>query len=254
MSLKHGGFLLLALASTPAWAQAPAVEPKWTGSGELGLTSASGNTRSQNLNAAVSVGLDDGRWHYAGSAFWLRNRGDVLVDTNLDGVAESEMRDSANRYGAALSAAYDLTARSYLVGAARYDHDNFASYLWRGVAAAGYGYRWFDDARGRLVTEIGPGFRRSHDASTRRVENEFIGRGYADFSWRLTDNTKLTDTFLVESGRLNTFVQNDLGLQVAMSDRLALKLGYQVRYNSDVDAGYKKTDTVTMLNLVYAVE
>ncbi len=164
------------------------------------------------------------------------------------------MEDTANRYGLAFSSAYDLSKRSYLIGSVRYDHDNFASFLWRGVAAASYGYRWFDDSRFHLVTEIGPGFRRSHDASTGAVENEAIARGLADFSWQINDSTRLLDTFLVESGRLNTFVQNDLGLQVAMSERLALKVGYQVRYNTDVDPGFKKTDTVTMLNLVYSVK
>jgi len=246
-----GAVLALAI---PALAQAagPAAERQWSGSGEFGLTSASGNTRSQNLNAQLAVGMDEGKWHHDATAFWLRNRGETKV---INGAAfDSPMRDTANRYGFGLSSAYDLTPRSYLVGAARYDHDNFASYLWRGVAATGYGYRWFDDDRLRLLTEIGPGFRRSHVKKTGMIENEAIGRGFADFSYRLTDNTRLMDSFLVESGRLGTFVQNDIGLQVAMSQRLALKLGYQVRYNSKVERGFKKTDTVTMLNLVYAVE
>ncbi|MDG2526928.1 DUF481 domain-containing protein [Stenotrophomonas sp. HITSZ_GD] len=243
------------VVSFPALAQdAPASAAGWTGSGELGLTSASGNTRAQNINAALSAGLDDGRWHHDASVFWLRNRGEVEVDRNLDGVPESEMEDTANRYGLAFSSAFDLDKRSYLVGSLRYDHDNFASYLWHGVAAASYGYRWLDDDRLRLVTEIGPGFRRSHDASSGAVENEGIVRGLADFGWQLNDSTRLLDTFLVESGRLNTFVQNDLGLQVSMTQALALKVGYQVRYNSDVDPGFKKTDTVTMLNLVYSVK
>ncbi|KRG40661.1 hypothetical protein ARC20_12610 [Stenotrophomonas panacihumi] len=241
------------LVSFPALAQdAPTSESQWTGSGELGLTSATGNARTQNINALLAVGLDEGRWHHDASAFWLRSRGEV--DTSTRTGSTSAMEDTANRYGVAFSSAFDLSERSYLIGSLRYDHDNFASYLWRGVAAASYGYRWRDDARMRLVTEIGPGFRRSHDTSTGAVENEGIARGLVDFSWQLSDNTRLLDTFLVESGRLNTFVQNDLGLQVSMTERLALKAGYQVRYNSDVDPGFKKTDTVTMLNLVYSVK
>jgi putative salt-induced outer membrane protein len=243
------------MISLPALAEeAPVAEGRWTGSGELGLTSATGNTRTQNINALLSVGLDEGRWHHDASVFWLRSRGEVEVVSATTGTSTAQMEDTANRYGAAFSSAFDLSKRSYLIGSVRYDHDNFASYLWRGVAAASYGYRWRDDARMRLVTEIGPGFRRSHDASSGAVENEGIARGLADFGWQLNDSTRLMDTLLVESGRLNTFVQNDLGLQVSMSERLALKVGYQVRYNSDVDPGFKKTDTVTMLNLVYSVK
>jgi len=256
MHRKHVGIVLgVALAlSFPALAEAQsAAQREWTGSGEFGLTSASGNTRSQNLNALLAVGMDEGRWHHDANVFWLRNRGETKTGSGATAVT-TPMRDTANRYGLGLSSAYDLSARSYLIGSARYDHDNFASYLWRGVAATSYGYRWFDDARMRLVTEIGPGFRRSHDKRTGKVENEAIGRAFADFSYRLTDSTKLTNSFLTESGRLATYVQNDLGVQVAMSERLALKVGYQLRYNSKVDPGFKKTDTVTMLNLVYAVE
>lgn len=239
------------VVSFPALAQdAPPPASRWSGSGELGLTSATGNTRTQNINALLAVGLDEGRWHHDASAFWLRSRGETATSAG----STSAMKDTANRYGMAFSSAFDLGKRSYLIGSVRYDHDNFASYLWRGVAAASYGYRWRDDARMRLVTEIGPGLRRSHDASTGAVESEGVARGLADFSWQLTDNTRLLDTVLVESGRLNTFVQNDLGVQVSMTERLALKAGYQVRYNSDVDPGFKKTDTVTLLNLVYSVK
>ena len=252
MHYRSTSFLLV-LASAVSL-PAMAADPQWTGSGELGFSTASGNTKSQNINAQLKAGLDDGRWHHAANALWMRNRGQVLLDANGDGVAEQTMEDTANRFGLGFSSAYDLTARSYLIGTLRYDHDDFASYRWRGTAAVSYGYRWRDDDRLRLVTEIGPGFRRSHDAFSGAIENEAIGRGLADFSWQLTDNTTLMDTLLVESGRLNTYLQNDLGLQVAMSDRLALKFGYQVRYNSDVDPGFKKTDTVTMLNLVYSVK
>ncbi len=36
-----------------------------------------------------------------------------------------------------------------------------------------------------------------------------------------------------------------------MSDALALKAGLEVRHNTDVLVGTKKTDTLTTVNLVY---
>ena len=65
------------------------------------------------------------------------------------------------------------------------------------------------------------------------------------------DVFKLLDTTLVEAGSNNTFLQNDTGLAVSMNDRLALKVGYQVRHNSDVTPGTKKTDTLLTTNLVF---
>ncbi len=39
-----------------------------------------------------------------------------------------------------------------------------------------------------------------------------------------------------------------------VSDRIALSLGYAVRHNTDPPAGFKKTDTLSTVNLVYEVK
>jgi putative salt-induced outer membrane protein len=49
-------------------------------------------------------------------------------------------------------------------------------------------------------------------------------------------------------------VQNDLALQVKMTDVLALAVGYSVRYNTDPQVGFEKTDTLTTINLVYEIK
>jgi putative salt-induced outer membrane protein len=61
----------------------------------------------------------------------------------------------------------------------------------------------------------------------------------------------------MEAGSDNTLLTNFAGVEVKMSDRLALAAGYDVTYNTDPPANplgpaYKKTDTVTTLNLVFA--
>ncbi|MDQ1243124.1 MAG: putative salt-induced outer membrane protein, partial [Pseudomonadota bacterium] len=68
---------------------------------------------------------------------------------------------------------------------------------------------------------------------------------------QLTETTKIVERFLVETGSENTYFQNDLGLEVSMSDRLALRVGYQYRRNTDVPPGVEKTDTLTTLGLIY---
>ena len=62
------------------------------------------------------------------------------------------------------------------------------------------------------------------------------------------------DTLLVEAGSDNTFVQNDIGIQVAINKTLALKAALQARHNTDVLDGIDKTDTLTTINLVWAPE
>ncbi|MCB2018901.1 MAG: DUF481 domain-containing protein, partial [Hydrogenophaga sp.] len=102
-----------------------------------------------------------------------------------------------------------------------------------------------------LSAEVGPGYRRAKLASTGNTESEVIARGVVDFKHSLTDTTDLVNNFLVEAGSDNTFMQNDFGVAVKISDAFALKAGLQARHNTDVAAGQKKTDTLTTVNLVY---
>lgn len=83
------------------------------------------------------------------------------------------------------------------------------------------------------------------------TESEAVGRGLVNYKYRLTANTALEDTLLLEAGSKNQYYQNDIGLSVSMTKKMALKVGYQVRYNSDVQPGTKNTDTLMTTNLVY---
>jgi len=68
---------------------------------------------------------------------------------------------------------------------------------------------------------------------------------------QLTDTTKIVDRFLIESNSDNTYMQNDLGLEVTITGSLGLRLAYQVRHNTDVRPGVEKTDTLTTVGLIY---
>ncbi len=81
--------------------------------------------------------------------------------------------------------------------------------------------------------------------------SEAVGRGLINYKYRLTDNTAVEDTLLIEAGSDNKYYQNDIGLSVSMTRKMALKLGYQVRYNSDVQPGTQSTDSLVTTNLVY---
>ena len=71
------------------------------------------------------------------------------------------------------------------------------------------------------------------------------------FQHQLTDTTKIVDRFLVESNSDNTYMQNDLGLEVTITGSLGLRLAYQVRHNTDVLPSVEKTDTLTTVGLIY---
>lgn len=226
----------------------------WTGTGELGLALSRGNSRSENLNTRLSFGFEDDRWTHSLAASALRAKGEVSGDYDGDGTPEKLYQTSANRYELGGSSAYRFNPRQHLSGTVRYENDDFAAFDRQTTLALGYGHRFIDNGKTRLVGEVGPGYRRAREAESGQSQSNLIGRGRLEFRHPLTGNTDLVDTLLVESGQDNTFIQNDLGVAVAMNERFALKAALQTRHNTEVDqaAGAKRTDTLTTVNLVYS--
>ena len=248
--------------SAPSGDSSAADNGGWSGSGEFGFASARGNSRSENLNAKLGLTQENELWKNNFFLNGLRSKGEVSV-VDADGNTINRFSTTANRYEGGASVGYKLDPRSYIVGAARYEHDDFGANLWQSTVSLGYGYIALKNQRTELSFEIGPGYKRYRPANelqdvggvTVPVRQDTVGegvaRGLVNFKYRLTDNTAFEDTLLAEAGSKNKYYQNDAGLSVSMTKKMALKLGFQVRYNSDTQPGTQSTDTLTPTNLVY---
>jgi putative salt-induced outer membrane protein YdiY len=82
---------------------------------------------------------------------------------------------------------------------------------------------------------------------------EGIGTATLDFSQSFSKTTVLTNKFLVESGPGNTMLQDTIALNVKMSNKLALSVGYGFIHNSNPPPPIKKLDTTATVNLVFAL-
>lgn len=244
---------LLSFGSSSAVAQ-DAENEGWTGTGELGLALARGNSRSDNLNAKIQFQNEDAQWKHNYFLSVLRAKGEVKGDFDGDGVTEERFELNANRYEAGASSALKVNEVSSWVVALRYEKDDFAPFDRQATASMGYGHNFIKNDTTTFSGEIGPGYRVAKDADTGETEKDVIARGLLEFKHRITDNTQLFNTLLIESGDDNTFGQNDVGVSVAMSEAFALKAGFQVRHNTDVGPGIEKTDTLTKVNLVYNIK
>ncbi len=242
----------IALFASLAAASMTAGADGWTGTGELGLAVTSGNAKSENVNGKLALLNEDDQWKHSFALAVLRAEGEVVGDFDGDGVPERDSQLTANRYDLGASSAYKVSPRTSWVAALRYENDDFAPSESQATFSIGHGYQWIDSEETKLRTEVGPGYRRAKSASTGETSSDLILRGGLEFNHVLTDNTKLFNTLLVESGDDNTFVKNDFGVSVAMNSTLALKAGLQARHNTEVAPGVKKTDTLTTLNLVYS--
>lgn len=264
-----------AATTTPAQDANPAQNGGWTGSGEFGFASSRGNSRSENANAKLGLSQENEVWKNNFFLNGLRSKGEVAV-TDPDGNTVDKFSTTANRYDTGASVGYKFDPRSYVVTAARYEHDDFGANTWQGIVSVGYGYIALKNERAELSFEIGPGFKRYQPAKSDRTvlnadgtpvlgadgnpvserytpdaESEVVGRGLVNGKYRLTDNTALEDTLLVEAGSKNQYYQNDIGVSVSMTKKMALKVGYQIRYNSDTQPGTVSTDKLMTTNLVY---
>ena len=234
--LASGSFLLA--TSTYAQDEPEVLDTSWKGVGELGFVSTSGNTDTQTLNLALEFTKETLDWRYT--------LGATALSSSKDGSKDAE------RYTAVAQVDRKLSEKSYIFGVYRYDADKFGAYDPQQSIAAGYGRQLMKSEKHELNGEIGVGYKKLKSASTGVTNSEMIGRFMLDDVWTITPSTAWHNRLLVELGSDNTFTQFNTGLVVSMSERFALKLGWEYRHNSDIPVGVlDKTDTTTTANLVY---
>lgn len=220
------------VALVPATASAD-----WSGKGQFGGVLSRGNSDTETLNANIDVTNEIDRWKHKAGFSMLRT--------------VSEDVTSADRWELRGQSEYALNERSFVFGSLRYEADRFTDYDYQVTAAAGYGYHLIATETTKLDGLIGVGIRRTELRLTGETEEEAILRGGMDFEHKLTATTQVYNKFLVESGSDNTFLQNQLGMEVKINDSFALGVDYAVRHNTDVLPGTDETDQVLSVNLVY---
>lgn len=223
---------------------------QWAGKGEAGLVIASGNTDTKNANAKLELSDTLGAWKHT--------FGGDGVFASADGLTTGQ------RWEAYEQSDYSFDPKDFWFGAVRYENDRFSGFTYQGTLSTGIGRHFIDNDHTKLTAAAGVGYkvfetRDVFDLSGALIQagdsgSQAIFRGTLDFSQVLTETTKLTDKFLVETGNNNTFFQNDIAIQVKVSDVLALAAGYSVRHNTDPPINFKKTDTLATLNLVYELK
>jgi putative salt-induced outer membrane protein len=242
-------YALLALA----FAVAPAAQAQWTGKAELGFLSSSGNTEATSANTKLDLVHEGPKW---------RNTFHAAAQ-----YGENADFSTAERYEASYQADWKITDRMSWFGGIRGEQDRFSGFAYQATLSTGASYKFIDSPTTKLLASLGAGYRRSKLETLVKtdagevigriegdVEDEPVATFSASYEHAFTDTTKITNKLLAESGSDNTAVQNDLALQVSMTDALALAVGYGIRYNSDPPPLSESTDTLITVNLVYNIK
>ena len=212
----------------------------WSGKSEVGAVITSGNSETQSGNARFDTALELERWKHAFGIAAL--------------VAKDDTGTNAERYEGRFQSDYQWTGNTFAFAALRYEDDHYTGFDYQATLTAGVGRKFIDTGTTKFSGQIGAGYRRISVLPDFEESGQAIARGDIDFEHAFTETTRILEKFLVESGSDNTFLQNELSLQVKMSATLALAVGYAVRHNTDPPIGQEETDTVSTINLVHAFD
>ena len=241
------------LAALGATGFSSAALADWSGKGEGGLVISRGNSDATSVNAKIDATETDGDWKNVMSALALYGRNATFA--------------TAQRIEARYELDHKISERAFAFAAAHADKDLFEGFDYQATVSLGGGYKFVDRDSLKFAGTLGLGYRRLRpqelikapdgaviDRINGDAEGDVVATGGLSLDYQATKTTKLVDKLLVESGKNNTAVGNDFAVQVTMSDRLALSVGYAIRYNTDPAPGTKKLDQLTTANVVYTIK
>lgn len=231
----------------------PLARADWIGKGEAGALLARGNTDATSANFKLDLSREANDW-----------KNGVFVGALY---GKNASFSTAQRIEARWQIDYNINERLFWFSALRGEQDRFSGFKYQATASTGSGYKFVDSEDTKFSGTIGAGYRRSQSENLVRspegevldrlegeTEGDIVGSGSLNFEYRITGNTKLLDKTLVEYGSSNTTAANDFAVQVSMTEKLALSVGYGVRYNTDPPPGAQSTDQLTTVNLVYTIK
>jgi len=210
---------------------------EWTGIGDLGYSDISGNSNSETLNASLTLGYDTG-------AKWTHEITLNAINSSQEGVRAAE------NYGLNWNSNYAISDKNYGVGSLRYLDDRFSGFDTQTAIRVGVGRHFIDDGTTLLDAEGGIGFRRN-ELITGEDESEGILWGKSVYSRVLTPTTVFDAHGLFEAGDENTFIEAGVGIRVAMSEALGLRVAYLIKHNTDAPAPATSTDRYTTVSVNY---
>ncbi len=216
---------------------AVANDSPWSGKGQLGFSSTSGNSDTSTLTAGIAGKYEVNQWIHTVSLDVLR--------------ADANGIDTAKRYIIEGKSGYKFSEKDYVFFNTRYERDSFTAFDYTWTNAVGWGHKFYDNDDKKLITEIGVGHKIAAFDIDRNENSGLVVTGKMDYMRKISDNMSFDDVLRVEATSNNTFIQNDAGFTFKVSDKMGVKLSHQWRHNTDVPVGTNNTDTLVAASLVY---
>lgn len=258
-SLAGGSLALAAILVPSAQAQdkAPVIQTNapWVSSAAMGLTLTHGNTETLLYTANLQTQRKTPKHEVFLGA-------DGTYGENTDQDTDDTDQTAGSAHGFA-QYNYLFTERFYAYG--RFDalHDAVADIHYRFSFSPGVGYYFIKNPKTFLAGEFGPGVvteRLHHNdtdipGDTRDDDQEYITLRFADrFEHKFSDAVRVWQTaeFLPQIDRWENYIINaEVGIEAALSKKLALRSYVQDTYDNEPALGRKKNDIKWITALAY---
>ena len=218
-------------------ARQTAVKKGWQGSVALGYLETTGNSETSTANGKVLLGYKSGKWQDSFLAQALK--------ASTAGVLTAES------FAADVQSDYNFSDTNYVFGNISYLRDVFSGYERRTSEVVGMGHRLYNSDTQQLGMELGVGARQTR-YTDETSDSEPVERAALNYLYKFDKTSSFTEDLSVEHGASNTLSQSTSALTVNLAGSFALSLSYTVTHNSTVLPGFKNTDTITALSLVYS--
>ena len=214
----------------------------------LGYQSLSGNSDSQTLNGNVALTYTKGRYQTNGDAKFI--------------MAKKNGEEDKRKMSMSLKAKRMIRDGYYFYGNGSYIDDRYGPYYADSIVSTGIGYRLFSYETFQTLVDIGPGFRhqdpnldeiKDDSIVKQEVVNEMVLQSTIDIKWKPLKTLTLSAKFNIISGQSNTTLETTLNATNAITDNIALNLGYTQTAYSWVPEGMQNSDTTTTISLIYTL-
>ena len=232
--------LILVVPGVPLQAQeAPPEEPDWSFQLGLSYLATTGNSDTSSGGVRAHWTKDWNPWGMEAKAFFLR--------------AEDDNETTAERYGASFAGSRTLNETWDLSAGWATESDRFSGIDLRQVVNAGASWHIVHAESWTVDSHLGLSWT-YEDLDAGMASNDYLGALVSlDSKWTLSENaeafTRLAYFPNFDDGEDFRF-ESTVGVTANLSSRLAMQLGYEVRYDNRPVPGFERTDTATTASLV----
>lgn len=215
--------------------------------GEFGLIFTTGNTETTSAKAALNAKQEFESWsnEYTIKGLYKKDTVEVTGEEDVE-------QTTAQKFFASAQGNYKLDNPAHRIfGFASYEDDRFSSFKYQATLAAGWNHKVWEDEDSSFDYSIGPGYSFAKNQLDESV-NGVIVRGALNYSLKLSDTARFSQTFSTEVGSDNTKSRAESALTAQIAGDLSMKLSIKFDHNTEVGVTTEKLDTETAVTLVYS--